>query len=108
MKNELISNYTKSLQAIYAHVGFVEDWVVCPLDDNTDKYWGVQGIEVKFADSKEEFESENGNCYSGELYTNRFYKKHMYEGSEFTMVFFDGHTDGMKWFVLFDNTKKMY
>lgn len=29
---KLIENYQKALQDIYDHVGFVEDWVVYPID----------------------------------------------------------------------------
>lgn len=104
---QLIENYQNSLQAIYDHVGFEEDWVVCPLDDQTEMFWNVEDDVVKYADSKEEFESEDGNYYEDDLYTQRFYSKHVYEGELFTMVFCDPHTDGMKWFRLFDNTKRM-
>jgi len=35
----IIENYKKSLQAIYDHIGFEEDWVVYPIDDRTQMYW---------------------------------------------------------------------
>jgi hypothetical protein len=103
----LIEEYDNALQAIYDHVGLKEDWVVCPLDSKLDCYWNVDGNTVKYADSKEEFESEDGNYYEDELYTQRFYPKHVYEGKLFTLVFCDPHTDGMKWWRLFDNSKRI-
>jgi hypothetical protein len=42
----------------YEHVGFKEDWVVCPIDDCTDKVWSTDGETVKYADSQEEFNSD--------------------------------------------------
>lgn len=104
---ELLKNYNESLQAIYDHVGFIEDWVVCPIDDCTTKFWNTFENTVKYADSKDEFYSENGNCYIDEIYKQRFYKKWIYIGELFTMVFCDPHVDGMKWFRIFDNTKKI-
>lgn len=104
---QLIKDYEKSLQAIYDHVGFVEDWVVYPIDDCTDKFWNTDGETVYYADSEEEFKTEEGNFYSDDVYEQRFYDKWVYEGKDFTMIFCDPHVDGMKWFRIFDNTKRM-
>jgi len=103
---DLIKNYEQALQAIYDHVGFTEDWVVCPISDNTQYFWALDGDEVKYASSIQESENEEGECYLGSIYRQRFYEKHVYEGKDFTMVFLDAHTDGMKYFALFDNAKK--
>ena len=103
---ELIKNYNNSLQAIYDHVGWVEDWVICPIDDCTDKYWSVDDGTVKYANSSEQYDSD-GDCYTDEIYTQRFYNKHVYRGEKLTMIFCDPHTDGMKWFRIFDNNKEI-
>ena len=103
----LIENYNKAKQALYDHVGFKEDWVICPIDDCTDEYWDVVGLTVKYADSQEEFIGEKGNYYTDDLYTQRFYNKWVYMGTDYTMVFCDPHVDGMKWFRVFDNKKRM-
>ena len=106
--SKLIKDYEASLQAIYDHVGFKEDWVIAPLDDCTEYYWDVRGEDVIYSKSVEGFHDENGNDhYHDELYTQRFYDKWVYEGEELTMVFCDPHVDGMKWFRLFDNTKRI-
>lgn len=104
---ELIENYNNALQEIYDHVGFVENWVIAPIDDNTNRYWGVDEDTVYYADSIEEFESEHGNYYEDEIYKQRFYDKWIYEGEDFTMIFCNPIVDGMKWFRIFDNTKKL-
>ena len=101
MKNELIANYENSLQAIYNHVGFVESWVVCPINvEGLSSSWKIDGDEVIYYDSA-------GEEYSFEIYTQRFYEKHIYRGEKFTMIFGEPHVDGMKWFYLFDNEKEI-
>lgn len=105
---KLIKKYEAALQAIYDHVGFKEGWVIYPLDDCTDKYWDViENEEVHYADSKKEFEEKDGNYYSDKIYPQRFYNKWVYEGENFTMVFCNRRIDGMKWFRLFDNSKRV-
>ena len=103
----LMENYNSALQAIYDHVGFVEDWVVYPINDATKFYWKIEGNIVYFADSPEELKSEKGNFYSDEIYPQRFYKEHIYKGQSYTMIFCDPQTDGMKWFRIFDNSKEI-
>lgn len=105
----IIQDYEKAKQTIYDHVGFVEDWVIYPIDDCTDKYWNVneEDKEVYYADSENEFINGDGNYYVDELYTQRFYDKWVYEGEEFTMIFCNPGVDGMKYFRLFDNKKKI-
>ena len=103
---DIIKNYEEAKQAIYDHVGFEEDWVVCPLDDCTECYWGTDGDIVRYAKTMEDWNSD-GNYYEDDVYTQRFYPKHIYEGEKYTMVFCDPHVDGMKWFRIFDNSKKL-
>ena len=104
---ELIKNYETALQAIYDHVGFKEDLVVYPIDDCLEKFWKTNGNEVTYADSIEELKSGEGNYYSDQVYKQRFYEKWIYEGKDFTMIFCDPSVDGMKWFRIFDNSKKL-
>lgn len=98
----ILEEYEKAKQKIYDHVGLEEDWVVCPLDFFTGKPWQVSGLNVKYADSLEDFHSD-GNYYMDSLYTQRFYEKHVYRGEEYTLVFCDSHVDGMKWWRIFEN-----
>lgn len=104
---ELIKNYNEALQKIYEHVGFEEDFVVCPIDDCTDKFWSVNDSTVCYADSLEELILQDGNYYEDEIYKQRFYSKWVYEGEDFTMIFCNPQVDGMKWFRLFDNSNRL-
>jgi len=108
MSLELIKDYNKSLQAIYDHVGFEEDWVMYPIFDDTNAFWSVCETTrvIKYAYSMEQYNSDS-DYYTDELYTQRFYDKHVYVGQTFTMVFSDLHIGSMKWFVLFSNDKRI-
>ena len=102
---ELMTNYNDAVQKLYDHVGFKEDWVLCPIDDCTDKFWSVDDEQVKFANSEEQFNSD-GDYYQDEIYKQRFYSKWVYEGKELTMIFCNTYTDGVCWFRVFDNGKR--
>lgn len=107
LNSNIIEDYEKALEALYKHVGdFEEDWVVCPIDVNTDCYWDLNSSIVRFAETEEKFYS-NGDYYQDDIYRQRFYTKWVYEGEKYTMVFCDPHTDGMKWFRIFDNSKRL-
>jgi len=103
---DLITNYQSALNAIYEHVGFKENWVVCPIDDKTDKFWREDGKTVCYADTEEDLNSESGTCCEDTIYKQCFYNKWVYSGGRFTMIFCNPHEDGMKWFRVFDNEKR--
>jgi hypothetical protein len=103
----IIKNYQDSLQAIYDHVGFTESWVVYPIDDQTDMFWNIYDKEAHYAYSIEDLKNGEDNYYNDSIYTQRLYNKWIYEGKEYTMIFCDPHVDGMKWFRIFDNTKRI-
>ena len=46
--NKLVEDYKKALDAIYDHVGFKEDWVICPLDDCTEMFWEIDSGGKEF------------------------------------------------------------
>lgn len=105
--NKIIQNYELAKQALYDHVGFVEDWVVYAIDDKTSMFWQIVGNEVKYSESKDNLQNEEGDYYADEIYKQRFYSNHVYEGTEVTLIFCDPHTDGCKWFRVFDNSKRI-
>lgn len=108
---KLLDDYNEARQKVFDHVGYVEDWVVIPLDDATDYFWRLEGEgrgdSVLFADTEEELnDEESGATYSNDIYTQRFLSKWVYRGADFTMVVVDTHTDGNKFLQIFDNAKE--
>jgi len=103
---DLIESFNIAKQALYDHVGFVEDWVIYAVEDRTDMLWQIDNYEIKFAKTIEDFNSD-GDYYLDEIYTQRFYEKHIYRGDTFTMVFVDTHTDGNKFFAFYRNDKEV-
>lgn len=104
--NELIEQYNKAKKDLFDHVGFVPDWVVCPVDDCTGYYWRYDGSTVTYAEAKEQFNTD-GDFYQDSIYTQRFYKQWAYRGEKLTMIMCDPHADGMKWFRFFSNHKEI-
>lgn len=100
----LMTTFNDAVQKLYEHVGFKEDWVVCPIDDKTDMFWSTDGDTVKYAPDKAAFNGE-GDYYEDDVYKQRFYKQWIYKGSRLTMIFCDPHVNGVKWFRVFDNSK---
>ena len=103
----LLTNYQSALQAIYDHVDFKEDWVIYPIDDCTKRFWDTDGDTVYYANSQEEFKSQEGDYYEASVEKQRFYKKWIYEGEQLTMIFLNPHIDGMRYFSVFDNAKRL-
>lgn len=42
---ELYDKFEESRQAVFDYFGYVEDWVVIPLDDKTDYFWELDQNE---------------------------------------------------------------
>ena len=106
---KLIDNYNKAKEELYKHFNFKEDWVIYPIDDSTRYWWKLTKYTVIFAETLEQLLDEDSeDYYQNEIYTQRFYSKHVYEGKDLTLVFVDTHTDGMKYFQIFDNKKRVY
>lgn len=104
---ELLDKYFDLQKKIYDHFGYVEDWVVIPLDDAREYFWHLNDDEVKFAkDEKNLFEGTEEDGYSNEIYTQRFLPKFVYRADDFTMICVDTHTDGNKFLQVFDNSKE--
>ena len=105
---KLLDNYFKLQKEIYDYFGYVEDWVVIPLEDNTEFYWYLTGEDyghsVVYGHSKEQLMDVGSlNFYSATIYTQRFLPKWVYRGEEYTMVCADTHTDGNKFLMIFSN-----
>ncbi len=106
---ELLNEYSAKRQELFEYFGYVEDWRVIPVDDATQFHWQLTGEsygdEVQFALTPEEL--GDGGAYSNEIYTQRFLKKWVYRGADYTMIVVDTHTDGNKFLQIFDNEKEV-
>lgn len=74
------------------------------LKDDKDNQNTKESIEHLFKTNPQELENYQ---YSGVLYTQRFYKKWVYVGDDYSMVFLDTQTDGMKYFAFFSNKNRL-
>ena len=103
----MFDSYFKLLNEIYEYFGFVEDYVVLPLDDRREYDWEIiDDSEVQFG-KREDIVNDTGNYYEDEIYKQRFYDKWIYRGKEFTMIMVDTHTDGNRFLAIFDNSKEI-
>jgi len=108
---KLLNDYFKLQNEIYNYFGYVEDWVVIPIDDARNFFWRIQGSEengsVQYADSIQNLNDiEAGHYYTNEIYTQRFLPKWVYRGEKYTMICVDTHTDGNKFLQIFNNSKE--
>lgn len=104
----IMKDYNEALEAIYKHVGFVEDWVVYPILDRTPFYWMIDPDEkiIRFAEDKETLYSD-GDYFEDDVIKHRFYNTSVYRGEDLTMIFVDTHTDGDKFFAIFANDSEV-
>jgi hypothetical protein len=107
---DLLDRYLSLQKEIYDYFGYVEDWVVIPIDDRREFYWSTIGDErsgsVKYAVTEDELEEELGDYYQDEIYTQRFLPKWVYRALEFTMICVDPQSDGNRFLAIYDNSKE--
>ncbi len=115
----LLNGYTQAQQRLFDYFGYQQDWVSIPLDDRTADFWLLQertddsgrGL-VTYAPTElttELFSHEKpvDTFYGSSIYTQRFLKKWVYRGKDYTMICTDTHTDGNKFLAIFDNAKEV-
>ena len=110
-----LDDFFKVRQEIFDYFGYVEDWVVIPIDDARDYIWQLNGRydddgkviggDVVYASKMEDF--EDGEYYGNSIYTQRFLPKWVYRGEDYTMIVVDTHVDGNKFLQIFDNSKEL-
>lgn len=103
---QLLTDYLKMQQEIYAYFGYVEDWVVIPISDEREYYWYVSNGDVCYADTEQELKDQDGNYYENPIYKQRFLDKWVYRADDYTMICVDTQTDGNKFLSIFDNAKE--
>ncbi len=120
---EKFDEYNHLLQEIHDYFGYKEDWVTIPIQDYRNMYWcldqeGKQpgswdyyeqggGRVMYFEEPLTPENVEAGSIYSASIYTQRFLRKWVYRGEDFTMISIDTHTDGNKCLAIFDNKKEI-
>lgn len=109
---ELLDQYKSFEKQIHDYFGYVEDWVVIPLEDNREMFWHLSGEgpgdTVRYAGTLEDLlDDEAGEYYEDEIYTQRFLPKWVYYGEEYTMVCSNPMVDGNKFLRIFSNDKRV-
>lgn len=105
---EIFFDYNELKNKIYDYFGYVEDWVVIPLDfDAIDYSWYLDQNEngsgtVWFQDL-----DNDEDLYSHQIYTQRFLPKWVYRGNDYTMICVDTQTDGNKFLSIFTNSLEL-
>lgn len=105
------------LQAkIFAHFGYVEDWVTIPLADHTDDHWmlvnedSAAGRADHYVYSPDPLTPEavarGATIYSGKIYTQCHLPRWIWRADGFTMVCADTGCDSNKYLMIFDDTKE--
>jgi hypothetical protein len=118
--DDIVDSFFDAREAIFEHVGYVEDWRVLPIDDSRDQFWAVDEHErewVKFSPSREalaywlesdDYGPHGDKLYENEIYTQRHLKKWVYRGDELTLVVADTRTDGNQYLQLFRNHNEVH
>jgi hypothetical protein len=113
---KILDSYFKLQQKIFDYFGYVEDYRVIPLDDQTGRHWAVienedgTGLVFWLDDGllpTMEIIVKGEQIYGGEIYTQRFLPKYIYRAADQTMIAVDTHTDGNKFLMVFDNDKEI-
>lgn len=105
---KMLNDYFKLQKEIYEYFGYVEDWVVIPIEDSTDSVWELGADEVRYADTLDQLNNiDAGDYYINELYHQRFLPKSIYKAKDYTMLVVDTRCDGNKFLQIFDNSKQI-
>lgn len=108
-----LDKYFKLQKEIFDYFGYVEDWKAIPIDDARMYFWKLEQNEsgsgsVSFAETKKLLkDTEAGEFYQNEIYTQRFLPKWVYVGEKYTMICVDTKTDGNKFLQIFSNKKEI-
>jgi hypothetical protein len=113
MKN-ILNTYFDAQKELFDYFGYVEDWKVIPLDNQTGNYWMICGPEnlnsTRVVWSQKSFTKElleaGTEIYSGVIYTQRFLPKWVYRGKDYTMIAIDTQCDDNKMLMIFENEKE--
>ena len=109
-----LKKYFDLQQKIYDYFGYVEDWVVIPLEDSTRYNWVlIQGIggggRVWYSEAEftPDMIRDGSQLYSCIIYTQRFLPRWVHRADDYAMICADTQTDGNKFLMVFDNSKEL-
>lgn len=76
-------------------------------NDDREYFWRVDGQEVQFGPTREEFEPKEGNdWYEGATYSNEILRNKVWRGAEVTAMLVD-NSCGEQFIQFFDNAKEI-
>jgi len=110
---EILDQYFKLQKEIYDYFGYVEDWVVIPLDDERGSWWFLEqgadgkGFVYHWRDREAVGTFTDSGGYKSVIYTQRFLPRWVYRGAEYTMICIDTQTDGNKFLTVFSNDREL-
>lgn len=113
--NDVVDTYVTTREAIFDHVGYVEDWRIMPLDDaRAMDWWLVGGDPSTGRGCRLQYgrpgailgDLDAANWYEASVYTQRHLPKWVYRGAELTLIVGDTHCDGNILLFLLDNAKE--
>ena len=105
----LLDDYFSLREKVFQYFGYVEDWRVLPINDCREYFWALSGTGpgvVGYAATEEALQSQDGEYYEDDIYTQRHLPKWVYRGKDHTMICVDTHTDGNQLLSIFDNAKE--
>jgi len=112
IESQLI-NYTNALNAIYTHVNFTPEWIVYPILNKINHFWTINNGIVYLSSSQSNLTlflqsgKIQGDLTFGPIYTQVFYKQHVYTGKDFTLIFYNSEMYNMKYFLIVSNKNQI-
>ena len=106
---KILDQYNTLQAQIFEYFGYAEDWRAIPIDDTRECFWRLYGEgpgQLRYAETEEQLDDEDGNYYEDEIYTQRHLPKWVYRGEHYTMVCVDAHVDGNKFLRILSNDKE--
>lgn len=110
---DVADKYFELQENLFEHCGYHEQWRIFPMVDERESIWQVQGGEgsggeIHWGDSEEQLlDKEEGDFYSGEIYTQRHHNKWVFRGEKYTLALVDTHCDGNIYLLILDNEKEL-
>ena len=106
-EKDVVQAFIESRDVLYEHLGFVEDWIMYPLNFEAinDRWCLHPDGTIRWQDEKC---IKTKDCYEADIVYPRFYPKgSIFEGKDYTMIFGNPYVDGMTWAYIFRNSLRV-